>query len=271
MPTPTQFDAVKQEIRCVWELGDYQEIASRQLPIARVLCEWAAVAPGAHVLDIGTATGNVAITAAILGARVDAIDITPAMVDKAQARAATEGASVAFRVGDAEDLPFRPASFDFVLSACGAWFAPRPEVVVAEVRRVLKPGGIVAFANFSPGGFMGAVNRLITQRIPLAGGVPEPNLWGREDIARERMAGFANLTFSIRTNVYEFASSREAANFWLTYSPPHVAAAAKLSPGAAADFAKDIQAYTEAEWRHGDHIRIEAEYLLVRGERGRGC
>lgn len=270
MLTPTQLDAVKTEHRYVWELGNYHEVAARQLPIARTLCQWAGVSPGTRVLDIGTATGNVAITAASLGATVDAIDITPAMIDKAQARAASERADVTFRVGDAEDLSFPPATFDFVLSACGAWFAPRPEVVVAETKRVLQPGGVVAFANFTPGGYMGAVNTLITQRIPLPGDVPEPNLWGHEDIARERLAAFANVSFATRTNVYEFASAHEATKFWLAYSPPHVAAAKRLPPNSSAELTKEIQTYTESEWSDGGRIRIEAEYLLVRAEREEG-
>ena len=54
---------------------------------------------------------------------------------------------ITWQEGDAETLPYPDASFDVVVSQFGHMFAPRPEVAVAEMRRVLKPSGRVAFAT----------------------------------------------------------------------------------------------------------------------------
>ncbi len=62
---------------------------------------------------------------------------------------------IAWTEGDAEQLPYPDASFDVVLSQFGHMFAPRPDVVVAEMRRVLKPGGRIAFATWPPEHFVG--------------------------------------------------------------------------------------------------------------------
>jgi SAM-dependent methyltransferase len=57
---------------------------------------------------------------------------------------------IAWTEGDAEQLPYADASFDVVLSQFGHMFAPRAEVAIAEMRRVLKPGGRIAFATWPP-------------------------------------------------------------------------------------------------------------------------
>ena len=68
--------------------------------------------------------------------------------------------------GDAEDLPYPDASFDVVVSQFGHMFAPRPDVVVAEVRRVLKPGGRVAFATWPPEHFIGRMFAFVGRNSP---------------------------------------------------------------------------------------------------------
>ena len=263
MTSNDQIDAVKSAARAVWALGDYQQVATRQLPVAESLCAFAGVTGDDRVLDVGTATGNVAITAARRGAAVSAVDITPRMLELAQERVVD--LDIDFRLGDAEDLPFVDRTFDVVLSACGAWFAPRPDVMVAEAMRVLRPGGRIAFANFTPTGYFGKINELITNRIPLPAGVPEPNLWGIADIARQRLSRCTSLETRTEMLVYEFPSTVAASEFFFRYSPPHVAVAAELDRDTLASLLDEIERYTAAEVQTGDGVRIVAEYLLVKG------
>ena len=61
-------------------------------------------------------------------------------------------------------LPFPDASFDIVVSLIGAMFAPRPDLVAAELTRVCRPGGTIAMATWTPGGFIGRPLRLDVTR-----------------------------------------------------------------------------------------------------------
>ena len=94
-----------------------------------------------RVLDIATGPGYVAGAAAQRGAEVIGVDFAPNMVAEAQKL----HPNVTFQEGDAEALPFPDESFDAVLIGFGMLHVSKPEVVLAEVRRVLHPGGHLAF------------------------------------------------------------------------------------------------------------------------------
>lgn len=100
--------------------------------------------PGARILDAGSGSGFMArkLAARDPQGSVVGIDLSGDFVTYAQRRAADEGlANVSFRQGDLQALPFEAASFDIVWSHLVLFFVPRPEVAIAEFRRVLKPGG----------------------------------------------------------------------------------------------------------------------------------
>ena len=105
------------------------------------LLDGAGVKAGMRVLDIATGPGYVAGAAANRGADAIGIDFAPNMV--AEARKLNPKA--AFQEGDAEDLPFPDESFDAVVISFGMLHFSRPEVALAEVGRVLRPGGHLAF------------------------------------------------------------------------------------------------------------------------------
>jgi SAM-dependent methyltransferase len=96
---------------------------------------------------------------------------------------------VDWKEGDAEALPYADASFDVVLSEFGHMFAPRPEVAIAEMRRVLKPGGRVAFATWPPEHFVGGLFSFMARYSPPPPpGVAPPPLWGIPAVIAERLA-----------------------------------------------------------------------------------
>jgi SAM-dependent methyltransferase len=105
------------------------------------LLDAAGVRTGRRVLDIATGPGYVAGAAAQRGAAVIGVDFAPNMV--AEARRLHPHAT--FQEGDAEDLPFPAERFDAVVISFGLLHVSRPEVVLAEVRRVLRPSGRLAF------------------------------------------------------------------------------------------------------------------------------
>ena len=96
-----------------------------------------------------------------------------------------KGSTRAFDEGDAEALPYADASFDVVATIFGAMFAPRPELVAAELVRVCRPGGTIAMANWTKEGFIGQMFKTIARFIAPPG-MPSPVLWGDEAVVRER-------------------------------------------------------------------------------------
>jgi ubiquinone/menaquinone biosynthesis C-methylase UbiE len=76
--------------------------------------------------------------------------MTPHLLEEARARAASEGLNIRFDEVFAEALPYPDASFDMVVSMFGIMFSPVPETVVSEMARVLRPGGRLALANWTP-------------------------------------------------------------------------------------------------------------------------
>lgn len=106
---------------------------------------------------------------------------------------------VRFDVGDAENLPYANASFDVVISFIGAMFAPRPDVVVAEFARVLKPGGKLHMANWTAASMPGQMFKCVAGFVPPPPGLASPVLWGDEDTVRQRLSSdFTDIKLSRR-------------------------------------------------------------------------
>jgi SAM-dependent methyltransferase len=140
------------------------------------------------VLDVACGTGVVSVTAARLGARVTGLDLTPELLERARENARIAGVEIDWHEGDVEKLPFGDATFDFVLSEFGHIFAPRPEVAIGEMLRVLKPGGTIAFSTWPPELLVGRTFALTASYMPPPPpGVAPPPQWGDPNIVRQRL------------------------------------------------------------------------------------
>jgi SAM-dependent methyltransferase len=160
------------------------------IPPAARLVKHARIGGGQRVLDVACGTGVVAITAARKGARATGLDLTPELLTRARENAAIAGVDVDFHEGDVEHLPFDNGEFDVVTSQYGHMFAPRPDVAIAEMLRVLKPGGTIAFSTWPPELFIGRMFALVASYMPPPPpGVSPPPQWGDPNIVRERLGG----------------------------------------------------------------------------------
>jgi SAM-dependent methyltransferase len=140
------------------------------------------------VLDVACGTGVAAITAARAGARATGLDLTPELLSIARDNARTAAVDVDWHEGDVEAMPFDASAFDVVMSQFGHIFAPRPDLALGEMLRVLKPGGTIAFSTWPPELFVGRASALAARYAPPPPPwlVP-PSLWGDPHFVRERL------------------------------------------------------------------------------------
>jgi SAM-dependent methyltransferase len=171
--------------KTMWGSGNYAAVAERITKTGELVVERAGVEPGMDVLDVACGTGNASIPAAKAGARVTGLDFAPPLLEIARERAADAMVEIDFVEGDAQELPFEDASFDRVLSTFGHMFAPDHERTAAEMRRVLRPGGAISVACWTPGGSIGRMFRTIAELLPPPPGGQPPVLWGTEEHVRE--------------------------------------------------------------------------------------
>jgi len=189
----------------------FAPLAMFTTPPAAKLVRHAKIKSGQRVLDVGCGTGPVSITAARLGAKVTGLDLTPELLEHARENARVAEVEVEWREGDAEALPFEDATFDVVVSQFGHIFAPRPEVAVAEMLRVLKPGGTIAFSTWPPELCIGRLMMLSARYMPKPPvEVPPPTLWGDPNIVRERLgSGVEDILFQRREMIVPSLSPQQ--------------------------------------------------------------
>jgi len=182
---------------------------------APALVKYAGIGENHRVLDVGCGTGVVAVTAARIGAKVTGLDLTPALLARASENAAVARVDIEFREGDVEDLPFDDGEFNYVVSQFGHMFGPRPDITVAEMLRVLKPGGVIAFSTWPPELYTGRLFKLIGRYAPPPpDGVSSPVLWGDPTIVRQYLgAAVRDMTFSSGTMLFPALSPQHGRVF----------------------------------------------------------
>lgn len=111
------------------------------------LVAMARIRPGTRALDLAAGTGDIAFGAAAAGADVVALDITHRMLLLAAAKRPA-GAAVSFVTADMMALPFPDEAFDLVTTGYGIRNVPAIEPAIAEIRRVLRPGGLLLSLDF---------------------------------------------------------------------------------------------------------------------------
>jgi ubiquinone/menaquinone biosynthesis C-methylase UbiE len=262
----SELSALKTKLKATWSAGDFGQIARYYADEAEAFIKRLDLKPGMKVLDVACGTGNLAIPAARLGATVTGVDIAANSVEQARQNAKAEGLSAKFDEGDAEALPYDDASFDAVVTMFGAMFAPRPELVASELKRVCRPGGFIAMANWTPNGFIGQMFKITSSHVPPPPGMPSPVLWGVEEKVRERFGeGISKLETRLQkvTFRFPFSPAEVVEHFRLYYGPAQKAMGA-LDEQKGAALRKDLEElYTTHNQATDGTTRVEAEYMEV--------
>jgi SAM-dependent methyltransferase len=196
-----------------WGIGRYEETAAALEPVAKVVVDRAEVKPGESALDLGSGTGNVALELARAGALVTAVEPSPRLRKVAGERAAEAGLAIDVRAGEAAEIPLDDGTADLIVSVFAVIFAPDPAAALAEMKRVLAPGGRILLTAWVPGVGVGKAYAALGPAITKATGAPPPPMpfgW-HEPAALSALAKPHGLTVSMEDMAIVFtAESPEA-------------------------------------------------------------
>ena len=265
MGTTQDFEQLKTRLKTTWMTGDYDAFSRYLEKSAEEFFQRLGIPRGTLLLDVACGAGQLALIAARSGGYVVGCDIAANWLEKARTRAAAEGLSIIFEYGDAEALPYADAQFDVVTSLIGAMFAPRPDLVAAELTRVCRPGGMIAMANWTPGGFVGQMFKTISKHIAPSG-MPAPVLWGDEATVRDRLSeGIADLRCTRRVYHFDYPFPPDAVvDFYRANYGPMTRAFASLDANGQEKLRIElIQLWSKHNYSDARTTRVDAEYLEV--------
>jgi ubiquinone/menaquinone biosynthesis C-methylase UbiE len=256
---------IKTRQQAMWASGDFGRIGVRLQIVGESLCEAVDIRAGENVLDVAAGNGNASLAAARRLARVTSTDYVPELLAQGMRRAEAESLPMVTWVADAEELPFPAGEFDVVLSTYGVMFAPDQERAAGEMLRVVKPGGRIGLANWTPDGFIGELFRVVGRFVPPPAGVRSAAEWGTETRLVELFGPYAS---DLRTERRHFQFRDHSAQSWIDtfrtyYGPIHKAFLALDEPGRV-ELNRAILDLLERHNRGGeDSLVVPGEYLEV--------
>lgn len=265
VPTAPDYAAIKQRQQSAWASGDYAVVGTTLQIVGETLAEAIDLRTDERVLDVAAGNGNATLAAARRGTQVTSTDYVAALLERSRQRAEAEQLPVQYQTADVEALPFQASSFDVALSTFGVMFSPDHERSASEMARVVRKGGRIGMANWTPTGFIGRLFKVIGAYVPPPAGVRSPALWGSE---AHLVALFGPRAQGIQVQHKHFNFRyRSAAHFVQVlrdfYGPTHKAFGALDATGQAA-LERDITALmAEFDVGKGRGLVVPSEYAEV--------
>lgn len=257
--------AIKTRQQATWASGDFGVVGTTLQIVGESLCEAVDLHAGESVLDVAAGNGNASLAAARRFAEVMSTDYVPELLEQGRARAAGDRLPMEFKVADAEDLPFEADRFDVVLSTFGVMFAPNQEQAAAEMLRVVKSGGRIGMANWTPEGFLGELFRTIAAFVPPPAGLNSPMQWGTEP---RLVQLFGTRAADIRSERRYFMFRYRSAEHFIEifryfYGPTHKVFAALDAENQEALHKRLVELLARFNRAGNEALVVPAEYLEV--------
>ena len=232
-------DAVKAKQQQTWASGNYAEIGSTLQVVGEQLAEKLVLQAGEQVLDVAAGNGNFSLAAARRNTQVTSTDYVPSLLEKGRMRALADELPMRFEVADAESLPFASSQFDVAASVFGVMFTPDQQTAARELARVVRSGGRIGLANWTPEGFIGQVFKSVKSYLP--NDLPSPALWGMQPHVEALFDGAARVAdFQLCTYRFVYPDAQSwLDHFKQVYGPIHKAFAA-LDPSEQALLTDDL-------------------------------
>lgn len=259
------YTAIKQRQQTVWASGDYAVVGTRLQIVGELLAEAIDLRADERVLDVAAGNGHMTLAAARRFAKVTATDYVPELLDKARARAIADGLEADYRVADAENLPFADGEFDVAVSTFGVMFAPDQTRAASEMLRVVRPGGRIGMANWTPQGFIGQLFKVQSAYVPPPPGVTSPVKWGDEAYIQQLFGLYArDIRCERRDYNFRFRSAEHWLQVFRDYYGPTLKAFAALDEAGRRSLESDIIALLNRLNIGGpDSLVVPSEYLEI--------
>ena len=255
------FAAIKQKQQAAWASGDYALIGTTIQLVGERLCDAIDIRSGERVIDVAAGNGNATLAAARHFADVTSTDFVKSLLERGEERAVAERLTVAFKVADAESLPFADASFDVALSVFGVMFAPDQERAASEMSRVVRKGGRIGVVSWTPQGFIGQLFKVLGRHIAPTAGLKPPALWGTDDRLAE-LFPLHKVTSTQQIFNFRYRSAAHFIEVFKNFYGPMHKAFASLDVKKQAELEADILALLNTLNRGGvNSLVVPSEYL----------
>lgn len=225
--------------------------------------------PGQMVLDLCCGQGTLTAMMADAGAVVTGLDFSQKMLSLARKSAPNAD----LREGDAAALPFGDRSFDAVVCNFGMMHLPDQPKALAEIRRVLRPGGRFTMATWaapeaSPA--FGTVFGAIKAHADLSSAAPQPDLFtfARPDTAEQMMgdAGLRMIAHEVITPAWELEKPEELFEIFLTATVGAAMLIKSQSPEIVAAIGNQIRETVEEKFAEGAGYRVPVPVAIITAE-----
>jgi ubiquinone/menaquinone biosynthesis C-methylase UbiE len=265
MNAPVDFNALKTRQQTAWGTGDYAVIGTTLQIVGESLAEACDLETDERVLDVAAGNGNATLAAARRGCLVTSTDYVGSLLERGAERARAERLEVTFQTADAEALPFADASFDAAVSTFGVMFAPDHATSAAELARVVRPGGRIGLANWTPDSLIGRMFKVLGRYVPPPAGVQPPALWGTEAHLRSLFGDAAALVqATTRHFAFRYRSAAHFIEVFRTWYGPVNKAFAAQTPQRAESLAGELAELLAGLNRAGPaSLVVPSEYLEV--------
>jgi len=260
-------EAVKSRQQATWASGDFGVIGTTLQIVGETLCEALDLESRSYVLDVACGNGNAALAAARRFCKVTGLDYVPSLLHQAADRARHEHLTLRLVEGDAERLPFEAGQFDAALSTFGIMFAPDQARAAREITRVVRPGGKIGLANWTPEGFIGQLFKTVGKHVPPPAGVASPAFWGVEARLRDLFPDVRLLQTTRREFVFRYESTEHFTDMFRRFYGPTYKAFRALDLEGQAHLASDIADLAAKFNRSKVSFVVPGEYLEVVIER----
>jgi SAM-dependent methyltransferase len=263
------FEELKAKQSVVWGTGPYQNVTETIQDIHERVIDALDPGPGVKWLDLACGTGAVAERAAERGADVTGVDLAPGLIETAKERARERGLEIDYRVGDCENLELDDGAFDVVSSTCGVMFAPDHVASARELARVVKPGGRIGLANWTPAEKgLAALFRIMKPFQPTPpDGIGFPFDWGDEQHVNDLLGDAFDLEIERGISPLRLPNGEA---YWMLFSSsygPTRTLSESLDEERREELHRSWVDFADTELAEDGEIEHKREWILVLGTR----
>ena len=259
------FNAIKKKQNMAWGSGNYAKVGVTLQITGEELAETLDLPPNSKVLDVAAGNGNVTLALARRFCDVTSTDYVQTLLDGGAERARADGLNINFQIADAENVPFSGESFDAVVSTFGVMFTPNQRKSASELMRVVKSGGKIGLANWTPDSFIGQLFKTLGKHVAPPLGVKSPAQWGSKDWIDETFSKDGEVvSFKLKHFIFRSASPEHFVDYWREYyGPIHKTFQTLDEIGQAALRYDIIELIAEFNTASDGTVRIPSEYAEI--------